>query len=115
MKLIHYRDVSPTRFDNEKAKGVDGRVLIGQADGAPFCMRVFEIEAGGHTPFHTHNWEHEMFFHRGRGQMYCQGGWTDVSAGTVVLVSAGEEHQIRNTGKETLTLICLVPKGAPEL
>lgn len=115
MKLIHYHDVAPTRFDNDKARGIDGRVVIGQADEAPFCMRVFEIQAGGHTPFHTHDWEHEIFFHQGHGQVYCQGQWKTVSAGNVVYVSANEEHQIRNAGRDPLVFICVIPKGAPEL
>jgi len=115
MKIIKYCDVPPTHFDNEKAKGVDGRVVIGQADGAPFTMRVFEIEAGGHTPFHIHAWEHEMFFHMGNGQLYSDGHWNNVSAGSVVFVPSQAEHQIRNTGHEPLVLVCLVPQGAPEL
>ena len=62
MKLINYKSVAPTNFDNDQAKGVAGRVVAGKADGAKnFCMRIFEIAPGGHTPKHAHPWEHEMF------------------------------------------------------
>ncbi len=115
MKLIHYQDVAPIRIDNEKAKGIDGRVVIGQADEAPFCMRVFEIQPGGHTPLHAHGWEHEIFVHSGHGHVFCQGSWKSVGAGSVLFVSANEEHQIKNGGREPLVFVCLIPRGAPEL
>ena len=116
MKLITYSDVKPTHFDSGPAKGVAGRVLIGQADGAEnFCMRAFEIAPGGHTPKHTHDWEHEMFVHAGQGEVYGNGQWHKVKAGKVLFMPANEEHQIRNTGKELLIVVCLIPKGAPEL
>ena len=58
MKLMDYRDIEPQTFDVEgMVKGVTGRVAIGKKDGAnKFCMRVFEIEPGGFTPKHVHDW-----------------------------------------------------------
>ena len=29
MKIIKYADVTPTHFDNDQAKGVTGRVVVG--------------------------------------------------------------------------------------
>ncbi len=115
MKVVHYQDIVSTRIDNEKARGISGRVVIGSADGAPFCMRVFEIEKDGHTPRHTHPWEHEIFFHNGQGQVYCRGEWHAVRPGSVAFVKENEEHQIKNAGGEPLIFVCLIPKGAPEL
>ncbi len=111
-----YSEVQPTRIDNDKAKGIAGRVVIGKADGAGnFCMRVFEIAPAGHTPKHSHEWEHEIFVHSGEGEIYCDGRWHSAKAGTVVLIPGKEEHQIRNSGKELFTFVCLVPSSAPEL
>ncbi len=116
MKAIRYADVTPTIIDNEKAKRVAARVVVGKADGATnFWMRVFEIGTGGNTPRHSHAWEHEMFFHAGQGEVLCDGKWTPVAAGSAVLVPGSSEHQIRNTGTEPLVLVCLVPSSAPEL
>ena len=116
MKTIHYTDIPPTSFNSETATGVSGRVVIGKADGAGnFCMRAFEVASGGHTPRHTHAWEHEIFVHAGTGEVYGQGKWHPVGAGSVVFVPAGEEHQIRSSGDEPLMFICLIPSGAPEL
>jgi quercetin dioxygenase-like cupin family protein len=116
MKIIHYSEVEPTIFTGGAAQDVAARVVIGKKDGADnFCMRVFEIGAGGNTPKHSHDWEHEMFFHAGKGEVYCNGEWHHVEAGRVALIPANEEHQIRNRGSETLVLACLVPSKAPEL
>jgi quercetin dioxygenase-like cupin family protein len=116
VKIIHYTSVTPTHLDNEQVKGVSGRVVIGKKDDANnFCMRIFEIAPGGHTPKHTHAWEHEIFIHAGVGEVYGQGKWHPIRAGSVIFAKANEEHQIRNAGKELLIFACLIPSGAPEL
>jgi quercetin dioxygenase-like cupin family protein len=116
MKIIHYQDVEPRHFDSEAAKAISGRVLIGKADGADhFCMRLFEFSPGGFSPKHAHPWEHEIFFHAGQGEVFFQGAWTPVKAGCAVFVPPGAEHQVRNTGQERLTMLCLIPPEAPEL
>ncbi len=116
MKIINYTSVNPTMIDNDVARGIAGRVVIGKADGADhFCMRIFEISPDGHTPRHAHAWEHEIFFHSGEGEIYTDGKWRKVSSGTVVFMPSNEEHQIRNTGKGLLVFACLIPSGAPEL
>ena len=103
MKIIPYTDIQPTHFDNEMAKGVDGRVLVGKKDGAKnFCMRIFEIAPGGYTPQHAHAWEHEMFIHAGNGEIYCNDQWTPVQSGHVAFIPANDEHQIKNTSNNLL-------------
>lgn len=116
MKIQSYKDIPGTFFDNEAARGVTGRVLIGAQDGARrFCMRFFEINPGGHTPRHTHDWEHEIFIHEGRGAAYKEGQWVPISQGDAVFIPPNEEHQIKNTSHEPLRIICLIPAGPPEL
>jgi quercetin dioxygenase-like cupin family protein len=116
MKIIKYADIKPTHFDNDQAKGVAGRVVVGKKDGANnFCMRIFEIAPGGNTPKHAHAWEHEMFIHSGQGEIYGNGKWNPIQPGNVVFVPRDEEHQIQNTGSKLLILVCLVPSTAPEL
>jgi len=45
VKIQHYSNIQPTKFDTPAVKGISGRVAIGKADGAKnFCMRVFEVE-----------------------------------------------------------------------
>jgi len=116
MQIKEYREVAAKHFDSEIAKGIDARVVIGKGDGAPnFCMRVFEIAPGGHTPKHAHDWEHEMFIHAGEGEVFGNGRWHPIAAGKVVFIPGHEDHQLRNSGKEKLIVVCLVPGSAPEL
>jgi len=116
MKIVHYSREESKSFDGGAARGVKGRVVVGKADGAPnFCMRVFELAPGGHTPRHVHEWEHEIFVHGGRGAVFHDGEWTPVAPGDAVFVPPGEEHQLKNAGEETFTFVCLIPSGAPEL
>ncbi len=112
----NYADIEALHVDNEVAKKIAGRVLIGRADGAAnFCMRLFEMGQGGHTPKHSHDWEHEIFVVSGDGEVLGNGSWQPFRAGDTVFVTPGEEHQIRNNGTELLRFICVVPSGAPEL
>lgn len=116
MKIFHYTEVEPKSIEGESAANVKARVVIGRADGASnFCMRVFEMGAGGSSEFHSHDWEHEVFCHSGRGEMYCQDKWVEVGPGSVIFVPAGETHQLKNTGQEPLVFVCLIPAGAPEI
>lgn len=116
MKRIAYQQVAARRFDDATVKGVTGRVVIGRADGAPnFCMRVFELAPEGHTPRHSHPWEHEIFVHAGRGEVWDQGRWEPIAAGQALFIAAEEHHQIRNTAAEPLVFVCLIPAGVPEL
>jgi quercetin dioxygenase-like cupin family protein len=116
MKVIQYRQISPKIFEGNGAAGVTGRVAIGKGDGAGnFVMRIFEVSPGGHTPKHTHDWEHEVFAHCGKGEVFSGGAWHPFETGDAVFIPANEEHQIRNSGEENLLFLCLIPAKAPEL
>jgi quercetin dioxygenase-like cupin family protein len=116
MKTTKYDEIEPTYIDNDIAKGVAARVLIGKADGADnFCMRVFELSEDGHTPKHSHNWEHEIFVYSGKGAVFSNDDLTPVEPGCSVFIPGNEEHQIKNTGNEPFVFVCIVPSIAPEL
>ncbi len=116
MKIIHYQEAEEKKYPSDQAKGAAGRVVIGKADGAPnFCMRVFEISAEGITGKHAHEWEHEVFVHAGKGAILQKGKWVSLSTGSVVFIPGNEEHQLKNTGKEPFTFVCVIPSGPPEL
>ena len=116
MRIKQYGEVEATHFDSEAARGIAARVVIGKNDQAKnFYMRVFTISPGGHTPKHSHDWEHEMFIHAGDGEVYGNGQWNQIKSGNVVFIPANEEHQLRNTREDKLVVVCLVPASAPEL
>ncbi len=106
-------DVPSQTMDLPGTRGVTMRLMVGRDDGAPnFAMRLFEVQPGGCTPLHKHNYEHEVMVVSGKGQVV---GGTDgstirpVEAGTVVFMPANETHQFRNIGTQPLTFMCLVP------
>lgn len=116
MKVVNYNDVMPVMMNNDMVKNVAGRVMVGKEDGAQnFCMRVFEVGKDGFTPKHAHDWEHEVFVHNGRGEVFIEDKWHPVSKGSAVFIPANVEHQFKNASDETFTFVCLIPSGAPEI
>ena len=116
MKIIDYTKVEPVLIDNEAAKGVKGRVIIGKDVGANnFCMRIFELADGGYSPRHSHEWEHELLVHSGSGEVFCNGEWLPIKPGNAVFIPGNEEHQIRNASTEPFVFACLIPSGVPEI
>lgn len=116
MKVINAKEIPPITMDNDMVKHVAGRVLIGKEDGAPsFCMRMFEMGKGGNTPKHCHDWEHEVFVHSGKGEVFIEDKWHPLSAGSAVFIPANVEHQFRNRSDGSLVFLCMIPSGAPEL
>ncbi len=106
MKVQNYRQVKAMKA----APGVTMRVVAGPEEKAPtFVMRVFEIESGCSTPFHTHPWEHEMFVVKGRATLKSGSAEKPLQEGDAVMVLPGERHGVFNTGEEMLTMICVVP------
>jgi len=115
MKIIHYSEAETKAFASP-AEGVTGRIVIGKADGAEnFCMRIIELAPGGHVPLHSHPWEHEQFVHSGKGEIRKGEEWGECGSGSVLFIPGGMNHEIINTGREPLVIVCLVPSGAPEL
>jgi quercetin dioxygenase-like cupin family protein len=102
----------------EGASGVRMAVMVGREHGAPgFAMRSFEVDPGGHTPRHSHDYEHEVFVVGGEGTVLLGGVEHPIRSGDVIYVPADEEHQFRQAGGEPLRFLCLVPVerncGAP--
>ncbi len=109
MKIVHYSEV-PAEDPGGETRGVTIRRVISAQDGAlNFHLRVFEVAPGGHTPLHSHPWEHEIFFLSGEGELVAEGGGTATGPGTAAFVPAQELHQIRNPGAQPLRFICVVP------
>jgi quercetin dioxygenase-like cupin family protein len=92
------------------AEGVKVRRLISNRDGAAhFAMRMFELEPEGHTPLHTHDWEHEIYVLDGQGSIRYEGQEYPLSSGSVLLVPANTQHQFRNKDRSPFRFLCIVP------
>ena len=101
-------DVQPAHID--EAPGITIRWLISKDDDAPnFAMRLFELDVGASSPYHTHPWEHEVFILQGHGVVRTAGKETSIESGDVVYIAPKEEHQFMNSGQEPFHFLCLIP------
>lgn len=112
MKTVRLSDVPRAPARMEGAKSVWKQLPIGRADGAPtFSFRVFTVEPEGHTPFHTHEFEHLNYVIQGKGCLVDeQGTQRPLESGDFALVLPGEKHQYRNrSADEAFVMLCAVP------
>lgn len=92
------------------ASGAKMRMLIGPNENAGnFHMRQFEVQPGGYTPHHQHDYEHEIVVLRGEGVAKSESGDRTIRAGDAIWVPPNEMHQFQNTGDQPLEFICLIP------
>ncbi|MBC7771058.1 MAG: cupin domain-containing protein [Pyrinomonadaceae bacterium] len=90
-------------------KGVKMAVMCGREDGVPnFALRHFTVEPAGHAPFHSHDYEHEVFVVEGGGTVHLEGKEHPIKKGDVVYVPADQEHQFK-AGNDGMRFLCLVP------
>ena len=110
MKVGREHDIEAKPAEVDEAEKVAMKILMSETDGAPTAvMRVFDVGPGGYTPFHTHEWEHEVYVLQGNGVVREGDKEHILEKGTFVLVEPGEEHQFINRGDDTLRFICVVP------
>ena len=97
--------------DMDGVEGVSMRVLLGREHGMPnFSMRHFVVEPNGHTPHHSHDYEHQVVVMAGAGEAEHDGETSAITKGDVLFVEPGKLHQFRNTGETPLEFLCLVPR-----
>jgi len=109
MKVFSYQNIEAKDAD-EGASKLKVRWLITKEMGAPnFAMRLFEMEPKGHSPLHTHPWEHEVFILEGEGTVIGGTEEKKFSPGDAIFIPPNEKHQFRNDGKKAVKFLCLVP------
>lgn len=107
IRNIDRTPMQPVQMDG--AHGASMAMMVGREDGAPnFALRQFRVEAGGHTPRHSHDYEHEVVILEGGGTVLLEGEERPIGPGDVLLVPPDEEHQFKASG-EGLRFLCLVP------
>jgi len=109
-KAVYYKDIAGEEVEERGAEGVHVRWLISKDDGAQnFAMRHFEVEPGGKTPYHSHDWEHEVFVLEGKGIVVCDGVEKGIGPEHVVFIPPNAEHCLKNTGTGRFRFLCLIP------
>ena len=114
MKVVHYDQVQLEPVYAEGAESAQIRWLIAQKDGAPnFALRMFEVAPQGHTPYHQHDWEHEIYCLSGSGVLVTEQGEYPFGADDTMFIDPGMMHSFNNTGKDTLKFLCIIPHEQP--
>jgi quercetin dioxygenase-like cupin family protein len=109
MNIDNYQDIE-TKEAKEGASKITVRWLITKEMGAEnFAMRLFEMDVGGYSPFHSHSWEHEVFILEGNGLVIGKEGKKQFKAGDVIFIPKNEKHQFRNNSEKNVKFLCLIP------
>ena len=109
MKKFAYTEIKAETIENQ-SKNLTVRWLITKETGAEnFAMRLFEMGPGGHSPLHSHDWEHEAFILEGEGIIVGGKDEKSFKSGDVIFVPANETHQFKNNSKKTMKFLCLIP------
>lgn len=102
MKILRLSDLSPRSVTGDGAKGLHYR---GPVDGESLRVNHVEIEPGGVSRQHGHEWEQVNYVLAGSGTLVCEGETRAIEMGDLILISKESEHLYRNDGKETLVLL----------
>ena len=109
MKIFPYTAVEAKDAEGGSTK-LKVRWLITKETGAEnFAMRLFEMQAGGNSPLHIHNWEHEVFILEGEGLVVGGQEEKKFKAGDVIFIPANEKHQLKNTSNKPAKFLCFIP------
>ncbi len=113
IKNKSYRE--PIIMDDGQSSGIRFFPMITKKDGAPnFAMRLFEIGPSGHTPKHSHPWEHEVVILSGSGYVIRGDEKTAVAKEDFILIPPDMLHQFI-AGRKGMNMVCVVPnEGQPE-
>lgn len=106
----HERDVKTVEMKGDGVVGVTKQIVIGPEDGYDGFFRVFTVQPGGKSPYHSHPWFHANYILEGEGAIMMDGAETPVKAGSVAYIPGGAKHNFINKGSAPLKFICLVPK-----
>lgn len=105
-KVAHFSEVEEKEVIMEGVKDTFIRWLI---IGPNFAMRLFRIKPNGYTPFHSHDWEHEVFIIKGKVKIKCEGKEKIAEDGYFAYIPPNTKHQFLNIGNEEVLLLCIIP------
>ncbi|MFA5537342.1 MAG: cupin domain-containing protein [Bacillota bacterium] len=110
MVVGHIKELEGIKLEGENLAGVIKKVLISPQNGwEGWVMRVFEIEPGGYTPKHIHNWPHINWIIEGKGTLLLDDKLNKIEGGSFAYVPNNVPHQFKNEGDNKLSFICIVP------
>lgn len=109
-KVIHYTEAAAIVLGSS-APGAAKRVLVDNPnDGAAVIeLLMIEIEPGGNSPHHSHDYELAGFVVEGHGRVLIEDAWHDLNPGDVVHVPANILHEFDNPGAVTFKFLSAIP------
>ncbi|MBW2059412.1 MAG: cupin domain-containing protein [Deltaproteobacteria bacterium] len=96
-----YKRTIKTIFSPDEEKGGIKELLFTQAIIHPHSQ----------TDYHTHDRPELIYVVYGRGVSVCEGEEIEIQSDMALWVPAGEKHQIKNTGDETMKLATVFVPG----
>ena len=70
-------------------------------------MRVFDLVPGAATPYHQHEWEHEVFIVAGKGVVKSEQGDRPFATGDTIFIPVNEHHCF--VAETTVQFVCVIP------
>jgi quercetin dioxygenase-like cupin family protein len=98
-----------------KKLGLPGRtsheIVSGAAGARGVTLRLVEIPPGASKrgPHLHRGFEECIYVLSGQGTTIAESGEHPLKPGDTILITPGEKHMTRNTGSETLVLLCFFP------
>lgn len=112
MKIVNLNNVEKTKVKMDGVKGVCKQLPIGTMEGSKnFAFRVFTLEIGGNTPYHTHEFEHINYVISGEGVLVDKDkNESPIKTGDFAFINPSEKHQFVNkSADKEFVMICAVP------
>jgi quercetin dioxygenase-like cupin family protein len=110
MKINKTADIESKKVSIPGAENVTIQMLVGPDDGSKnIAMRKFTVAPGGHTPRHSHNYEHVIKIENNKGFYIDKDGKKhEVSEGDCFQVKANDLHQFQNPHDKPLEFLCII-------
>ncbi len=103
-------EIEKKEISGDGIKNVAKQIPIGPEQGwKDHILRVFTIHKDGHTPKHSHDWEHVNYVISGTGTLEIDGKKQQLKKGMFAVVPPNVKHQYSNNGNEDFVMICIVP------
>lgn len=118
MYRVNRQDVEAEIVREPGAKQTTHRKLIDTKDGADrFVLTEFELEPGGSTPPHYHDWEHECYVLDGSMTLVTPDNEdsTRVVKGDAFFIPRNEPHGFVTAPNESCRFIVVAPAERPPI
>jgi len=113
MKINNFADLESVEVKMGGAKDTVLTILVGNDDGSErIIMRHFKVMPKGHTPHHSHDFEHVVKVEKGIGIVVDEDeNEHKISVGNSFFVAPNVMHQFKNPYDEPFEFICVIPGG----